>query len=168
MRVPIAPQTMTDLPPAPRVFVRRRASSPPEWLKSIPKGSKLVSITFPNFPNLDVLPETSVPADPAEQAQGVGSRKTPMRHALLNEDSLQPETMRRIKVQPIQVQAVFDRWMSADPKKVRQLEKSGTLLQTPQKQVEMESAALDRLSGPEYSHLTDAEKREIVGPPSLP
>lgn len=91
-----------------------------------------------------------------------------MRHALLNEESLKPETMRRLKVQPILVQAVFDRWMSADPKKVRSLETAGTLFQKLEEQVTMESEALDRLSGPEYSHLTDAERRAIVGPPSLP
>jgi len=76
--------------------------------------------------------------------------------------------MKRVRAQPLAVQAVFDRWMGADASKVRQLEKAGTLLQALRKQVEIESAALDRISGPEHSHLTDAEKLQIVGPPGLP
>ena len=87
---------------------------------------------------------------------------------ILNKDVVTPKTLAAIQRQPVRVQQTFDRWASGDPKKVQSLERSGTLLRELRAAAEMDSQALEQMSGQEYSHLTDREKLEIAGPPQLP
>lgn len=89
-------------------------------------------------------------------------------HNLLNSNDLSPATLKRAKRLPVKLQELLDRWMAGDPKAVLAMESQGTLFQELEKAAERESEALDRLAGPEYSHLTDREKLELVGPPTLP
>jgi hypothetical protein len=48
---------------------------------------------------------------------------------------------------------------------MKKLEREGTLLETLRVQYDLERAALERASGPDYAHLADHEKLALLGPP---
>jgi hypothetical protein len=78
---------------------------------------------------------------------------------------LKPATAREILTMPLAAQQIADRWSLAWPAEVAALDAEGRFVEVLRTQLELERAALERASGPEYAHLADHEKLEIMGPP---
>jgi hypothetical protein len=78
---------------------------------------------------------------------------------------LRPETARAVDTMPMRAQRIADRWALAWPSEVRSLDSQGSFLDTLRSQVDLEEAALERASGPDYAHLAAHEKLELLGPP---
>jgi hypothetical protein len=81
---------------------------------------------------------------------------------------LHAETVCAIAALPREVEAIADRWACAWPAKLKRLEVEGILLERLHEQHHLERAALERASGPDYAHLAEHEKLEILGPPLEP
>lgn len=78
---------------------------------------------------------------------------------------LQPATVRAIRAMPSRAQEIADRWAAGWPREAATLDAAGRLLDMLRTQLELESVALERASGPEYAHLADHEKLQLLGPP---
>jgi hypothetical protein len=69
---------------------------------------------------------------------------------------------------PALAQQIADRWILGWRARVHHLELNGLLIDRLWAQYELEQAALERASGPDYAHLADHEKLELLGPPPGP
>lgn len=83
-------------------------------------------------------------------------------------DVLEKGTVRAIAAMPLLAQQIADRWVLGWRAQVKELEKEGRLLQRLADQYELERGVLERMSSPEYSHLADHEKLQLLGPPASP
>jgi len=78
---------------------------------------------------------------------------------------LRRSTAAAVSSRPLDEQAICDRWAAGWPAKMRRLEADGTLIRRLIEQSQLERAALERAAGPEYAHLAEHEKLELLGPP---
>lgn len=84
-------------------------------------------------------------------------------------DVLRPETVTAVLKEPLRVQQIADRWASGSPKKVKQFEANGTLLQKLRAQAQLENEVISKARvGGAMSDVPDSEILALAEIPPLP